>query len=105
MSKYCLDNLDKLEILAVSNTIVVKDVLRDADEDFCTALRELIDNTLNGPVQLSGEEKAKLIPYRKKLYDIIRGDTNLLRRRGHKFLPVLLPSALDALKRWLRDTR
>lgn len=102
-------NLDQLEILSLSTTSVIKQTLRMVDDSLFVALREIIYNTLNGPVQLSPVEKKALVPYRKQLYKIVDNvdDTGraTLKVLGHKFLPTLLPPALKVLKKWLNGMR
>jgi adenine-specific DNA methylase len=100
MSSNLIKQWPKLQLVCgIKNVKSRKIILSEfsRDKDFCSAVRELVKNTVNKNIKLSVNDKTKLRKQRKILLGILAKRTahkrkrRLINQTGSGFLPIVIP--------------
>jgi hypothetical protein len=106
MSAAVYSVLKELRILSLSLPAVVKKLLADPSDNLVTAISECALNVYkNSEIELTPQQHKSLGKYQTQIIFLadkkvsLKRKTQLLRRNGYKFVPLLLQAVLDHVER------
>lgn len=101
------NNINFLRVLCKCNKKMMKAIIHTSDKELITCICECILNCVNGNIKLSEGDLGKLKRFKSILRELLnkrkpmKNKKKLLIQHGNGFLPILIPTIIEALASFL----
>lgn len=102
------NNINYLHVLCKCNKKMLKAIIDSSDKELISCICECVLNCINGNVKVNDDDLRKLKRYKKILRDLlnkhkpIKNKKKILIQHGNGFLPILIPTIIQALSSFLK---